>query len=149
MNMQNIVSAGKMMAIVAVLLGAVFCGATLAPYLSCGHGFFDAFKALGTPDPSYPVMFGVVPLYSVLFGVALTVCGVVLLATFGRAAGRPALGTLVLVFGTLTALLGVVAVALVYRSPFSWMTAIVGLAIFIDALCLKIAQSQKRAFSKF
>jgi hypothetical protein len=38
-------------------------------------------------------------------------------------------------------LLGGAAVALAPRDPFSWMMAIVGLAIFIDALCLRISLS--------
>jgi hypothetical protein len=34
---------------------------------------------------------------------------------------------------------GVGAATIVWRNPFSWMMAIVGLAIFIDTLCLRLA----------
>ncbi len=141
MNRQNIISAGKMMAIVVALLGAMFCGAALAPVLG-GGGDLNALSNPTTSGGEW--LFGIAPLYNILFGVTLIVCGLVLTSTFGLAERRPVLATLILVFGTLTALLGILAVAFVYRNPFSWMTGIVGLAIFIDALCLGISLSSSR-----
>lgn len=126
------------MAIVVALLGAMFCGAALTPLIV--RGSLDHIGEVGPAGPGE--MFGV-PLYGVLFGGALVVCGLVLTTAFGLAAKRPALGNLVLVFGTLVAVLGVFAAVVAYHTPFSWMTAIVGLAIFIDALCLRIVLSQK------
>ena len=49
------------------------------------------------------------------------------------------LGTAVLAVGTLVILSGATVMVLAWRDPFSWMMAIVGLAIFIDALCLYIS----------
>ena len=87
-------------------------------------------------------MFGVAPVWNLLSGAVLIVLGLVMMTTFGRAVRHPALATVVLVAASLTALLGVVSVAFVWLNPFSWMTAIVSLAIFIDALCLKLSLSR-------
>lgn len=136
MNRQNIISAGRMMAIVVALLGAMYCGTALAP-LVVGSG-----DGIAGAQVLQPGMFGIAPVWNLLSGAVLIVLGLVMMPSFGRAERHPALATVILVAASLTALLGVVSVAFVWLNPFSWMTAIVGLAIFIDALCLKINLSR-------
>jgi hypothetical protein len=136
MNLQNIVSAGQMMAIVVALLGAFDCGTAYA--LSGGM------------------------VWDMAFGAAFVACGLALTVLFGRVARRSAfetsdstdggnvsgevrllpLGRAILVIGTLVVLLGGGGAAADWSSPFAWMMAIVGLAIFIDALCLHISLSR-------
>ena len=62
----------------------------------------------------------------------------------GSAPRLSSLGGAILVLGTLVFLLGAGGVATDRVDPFSWMMAIVGLAIFIDALCLGISLSSSR-----
>ncbi len=152
-----------MMAIVVALLGAMYCGAALAPLMAGSEGEIaragggiagtevlqPEMPQLETPriavsqlEIMQPGMFGVAPLWGLVSGAVLIVLGLVMMTTFGRAVRHPALATVVLVAASLTALLGVVSVAFVWLNPFSWMTAIVGLAIFIDALCLKLSLSR-------
>ncbi len=124
-----------MMAIVVALLGAFHCGATFA-------------QARGD------MVWNIAP------GIAFVACGLALMVMFGRVARKtsldagadidrsPALpvaplGTAILVVGTLVALLGAVGAVLAWRDPFSWMMAIVGLVVFIDALCLRISLSSR------
>lgn len=122
-----------MMAIVAALLGAFDCGATFAL------------------RPDRMVM-------DIAFGAAFVAGGLALTVLFGRVARRSASGTsdsadggsasgevrllplgkAILIIGTLVVLLGGGGAAADRIDPFSWMMAIVGLAIFIDALCLFI-----------
>ena len=85
------------------------------------------------------VAFCVTPLesYHVALGVAMLVCGVAMVAMFALVARQPSLAIPVLVLASVTAILGIAAVV-VYRNPFSWMAAMVGMAILIDAVCLKI-----------
>ena len=144
MNLQNIISAGRMIAIVVALLGAFNCGAAFALR---GEGM----------------------IWNIVLGAAFVVCGLALMVMLGRIARyadpsgagadaaadaditpcaslpRPVLqGTAILAVGTLVMLLGVVDVSLGWRDPFSWMTALVGIVIFIDVLCLRISLSQFR-----
>ncbi|MDR2891171.1 MAG: hypothetical protein LBV18_06185 [Alistipes sp.] len=130
MNRQNIIAAGRMMAIVVALLGAMYCGVAVAPLIGSDPGLVGMLR---------PGVFGVAPLWSVVSGGVLIVCGLAMMATFGRAERRPSLASVVLAVASLVAAVGIAAVAVVYINPFSWMAAIVGLAIFIDALCLKIS----------
>ncbi len=130
-----------MIAIVVALLGAFNCGAAFALR---GEGM----------------------IWNIVLGTAFVVCGLALMVMLGRVARyvdpatdavadadltpctslpRPAIqGTAILAVGTLVMLLGVVDVSLGWRDPFSWMTALVGIVIFIDALCLRISLSQLR-----
>lgn len=102
-----------MMAIVIALLGAFHCGAT-----------FALDPATMTRD--------------IAFGVVLVACGLALVVLIPFSKRHRGIATAVLAIGTLLALFGVVAVVLNWPDPFSWMLAIVGTAIFIDTLCLKI-----------
>ncbi len=122
MNLQNIISAGRMMSVVLSLLGAIF----------------GVVSFVRIPDG---------PELEMAFGVLLLFCGQALMLLIGRLARkisasdpshRNSLGTATLAVGTLVASLGTASAALAWRDPFSWMFAIVGLAIFIDTLCLKI-----------
>ncbi len=118
----NIISAGKMMAIVVMLFGVLHVASSFAPV----HAELVAGR-LET-----------VPHYSVIAGALLLGMGIALLVLFGMADRKPSLDTPILVIGTLIAICGVLAVALVYKNPFSWMTGILGLAVFINSLCLKL-----------
>lgn len=118
-----------MMAIVVALLGAMYCGAAIAPFMG---------SDLSLAEITTPGVFGIAPLWNIVFGAVLVVCGLVMMTTFRSAEKRRPLAVVVLVAASLVAVMGIVAVAVVYLNPFSWMTAIVGLAIFIDALCYKI-----------
>lgn len=157
MNLSNIISAGRMMAVVLSLLGTIY-GAMAFVQMRDGME------------------------WEITIGVAMLLCGQILMLLFGRltqkmasdtshphspdatdtqlhdnlpqSPGTPGsspadtpcpkpLGTTILVFGTLVMLSGVAGAVMVWRNPLSWMTAIVGIAIFIDALCLRIALSQK------
>ena len=113
MNLQNIISAGRMMSIVLALLGAFRCGAAFA---------------LG----------GETMLWDIALGAALTVCGLALVIMIPRAESRRGMASLTLAVGVLLAFMGAGAVALEWPDPFSWMIAIVGVAIFVDTLCLYI-----------
>ncbi len=113
MNLHNIVSAGRMMSIVVALLGAFHCGAAFA-------------------------MKPATLAWDIALGIAVVACGLVLVVMIPLAERRRGIATAVLVIGTLLAFLGVATVSLDWPDPFSWMLAIVGLAIFIDTLCLKI-----------
>ncbi len=121
------------MAIVIVLFGMLLAGATFTPYIREGI------------VPLLPERFNLPPWFILGCGAALFVCGVALVVMFGKSENDPALGTPILAVGTLVALVGILCAALFYMSPFSWMIAILGLAVFIDALCLKInfAREQK------
>jgi drug/metabolite transporter (DMT)-like permease len=107
-----------MMSIVVALLGAFHCGAAAALH----HD-------------------GMV--WGIALGAAFIVCGLVLVVMFGRAEGRPRLGWPILLVAILSAIIGVVAVMIVPGDPFSWMMCVLGAAIFIDALCLKISLSAR------
>ena len=109
------------MAIVIALLGAMYCGTALAPIVTV-----------------HDMEIGQTPLYNVVFGGILVVCGLVMMPAFGLSEKRRNMDNLALVTASLTALLGLGAIILVYRNPFSWMTAIVSMALLIDAICLKI-----------
>ncbi len=126
----NIISAGKMMAIVVMLFGVLHFAASYAPVQ----------EGLGTLAPG---TFKAVPFYTYLAGALLVFLGGVLLVLFVQAGGKRSLETPILVVGTLIAVCGILSVAFVYRNPFSWMTAILGLAVFIDSLCLKLVDSKK------
>ncbi len=107
MNLQNIISAGRMIAMVVTLMG------TLSPGLM-----------------------QLTLVWNVVFGVAflgLAIAIQILLSWAER------FGTTILVLGSLTLLVGILAVVLTPLSPFAWMTALVALTLFIDTLCLKIA----------
>jgi hypothetical protein len=124
-----------MMSIVMALLGAMFCGAALTPLIGgSGWGGWS-----GWLDASQAGLFGVAPLWNVLFGAVLTICALIMIPAFGRSEKRLSGATIALIISSVTAVFGIVAVALVYRNPFSWMTAVTSLAIFIDAVCLKIS----------
>ncbi len=116
MNLQNIVSAGRMMSIVMALLGTFLCGVS--------------FK------PGAPAMF------MIAFGVTLIIFGLALVVMIPLAERRRGMPTVVLALGTLQATLSV-ATATTEPHPVSWMVAIVAIAIFIDVLCLKIQLSVK------
>jgi hypothetical protein len=135
MNRQNIISAGKMMAIVVSLLGAMFCGAALIPLIGDGLANVDVHQWIDTPQRG---LFGVAPLWNILFGAMIIVCGLVMNPSFGRAERRSGFATLALVAALITLILGLLAVIFVYRNPFAWMTAIVGMAVSVDAICLVI-----------
>ncbi len=77
--------------------------------------------------------------YNIPFGVVLAVLGIAMSVLFGLVDRRPVLSIPILVIATLTAIVGIAAVILVMFNPFSWMIAIVSLAVFIDALCLEIS----------
>ncbi len=124
-----------MISIVVALLGAFNCGAAFA------------LRHEGM-------------VWNIVLGAAFIACGLVLMVLLRRVARyvdpangtdseaafsspRPALlGTAILSVGTLVMLLGVVDVSLGWRDPFSWMTALVGIVIFIDVLCLRISLSR-------
>jgi uncharacterized membrane protein len=76
--------------------------------------------------------------WDIAVGAAFVACGLTLVVLFGRAERSGTHGAAVFAVGIIAMLLGGAAVALALRDPFSWMMAIVGLAIFIDALCLKL-----------
>jgi hypothetical protein len=65
-----------------------------------------------------------------------------MVAMFAVVGRRPVLAIPVLVVSIVAFALGIAAVVL-YGNPFSWMAAIVGTVILIDAICLKISLSQK------
>jgi hypothetical protein len=121
MNLQNIISAGRMISIVAALLGAFHCGAAFAVG---GGGTFAMEGCAGVLD--------------LTFGAAFIVCGLALVIMIPRAAGHAGYAVASLIAGTLVALVGTAAVVLTPHDPFSWMIGTVGLAIFIDTLCLKV-----------
>ena len=126
-----------MMAIVVALLGAFRCGAVFA------------LKHDGTG-------------WNIVFGAMFVVFGLALLVMFRRVAQMMAsgamagtgiakhlprivsLGTAILALGTLTMLSGAAGAVVAWHNPFSWMTAIVGIAIFVDTLCLRISLSLRR-----
>jgi peptidoglycan/LPS O-acetylase OafA/YrhL len=113
MNLQNIISAGRMMSIVVSLLGAFHCGVSVA-------------------------LERVVMALDIALGAGFIACGLVLMVMIPRSQRRCSLAAPILALGTLTMLLGAVAVIISWRDPFSWMMAVLGVAIFIDTLCLKI-----------
>lgn len=110
-----------MMSIVVALLGAVYCGMAIAQI-----------------SVHQQIMLGVEPRYYVIFGVILVASGLVMMPSFGLAQRLRWLGDVVLTAASLTALVGICAIVFVYRNPFSWMTAILSIALLIDAVCLKI-----------
>ncbi len=126
----NIISAGKMMAIAVMLFGVLYFAAAWAPVQ-------EGLEALA------PGTFQAVPYYACLAGGLLLVLGLLLLVMLGKADRKPSLDTPILIAGTLVALCGILSVVLVYRNPFSWMTAILGLAVFIDSLCLKLLKNKE------
>ena len=139
MNLQNIISAGRMIAIVVALLGAFNCGAAFA-------------------------LRGERMVWNIVLGAAFIVCGLALIVMLGHVGRRTdsgtdvgagvdtkatpssprlsLMGTTIFATGTFVMLFGVVDVSLGWRDPFSWMTALVGIVIFIDVLCLRISLSQ-------
>jgi peptidoglycan/LPS O-acetylase OafA/YrhL len=102
-----------MMAIVVALLGAFYCGTTVAL----------------APDDM---------LRGILFGGAFMACGLALVVMIPRSERQPKLAPAVLAVGVLTLFLGVGAAILSWRDPFSWMMAILGLTICIDTICLAV-----------
>jgi peptidoglycan/LPS O-acetylase OafA/YrhL len=102
-----------MMAIVVALLGAFHCGAT---------------AALAREGMEW----------GIVLGGAFIVCGLALVVMIPRSERRRALAAWTLVVGTLTMALGAAAVVIAPSSPFSWMMCVLGVAVFIDTLCLEI-----------
>ena len=132
MHQPNIISAGKMMAYVLTLFGIMQCGATFAPYFQEGIAGLE------------PELFRNMLFYSFMCGGVLIISGVLLTVMFGKAAKSPDFGSPILILGTFVAIYGILSVAFMYRNPFSWMIAILCLAIFIDALCLKLSIDQNK-----
>lgn len=126
MNKANIISAGKMMAIVVMLFGVLYCVAAFVPSIH------ESFGELS------PEIYKALSLCLLIVGGLFFISGVLLEVMFSKAYRNPAVGMPVLILGTLVAVCGIVSLAFIYRNPVSWMTAILGIAIFIDALCLKI-----------
>ena len=121
-----------MMAIVVMLFGVLHCTASFTPGIQEGLGRLA------------PGTFRAVPFFDFITGGLLFVLGLGLLVMFGKAERKSALDTPILIVGTLVAVCGILSVAFVYRNPFSWMTAILGLAVFIDSLCLKLLDRKKK-----
>lgn len=120
---QNIISAGKMMAMVLMLFGVIHSGGAFMPLSQ------ESLIRL------QPQIFRAVMLAG---GAALFACGLCLLILFWKTDKNRALDTPILIAGTLTALCGILFVTFFYLNPFAWMTVILALAIFIDTLCLKL-----------
>lgn len=131
------------MAIVVALLGAFNCGTTVALH----DGESLAWHIV--PGAAF-VLCGLVlmfmlrrPARGVYSGAAFVSSDADAFASFDASHLAP-LGTAILVAGTLVMFLGVADVWLGWHDPFSWMMATVGLAVFIDALCLRISLGQSR-----
>lgn len=112
-----------MMAIVLVLFGAFNCAAAFTPYM----------QHLAMHERS---MTGMIFLFSPVSAVSLMAAGLILLAMFYNVSARPWLSVPISIVGTLVLLYGILSVVYLARSPFSWMMAILGLAIFITTVCL-------------
>lgn len=130
MFQSNIISAGKMMAYVLMMFGVLQCAATFTPYVR-----------EDLPAMSHQIHLSLL-FYSLMSGAIMLFCGILLVVMFGKVAGTPAMGTPVLMVGTFVFIYGILATGFMYRNPFAWMMAILGLAIFVDTLCLKLSFDQ-------
>jgi ABC-type Na+ efflux pump permease subunit len=119
-----------MMAIVTMLFGILYCAASSVPSIIEN---FDEFPS---------GLLRALPCYILIVGILFIISGAGLAAMFPKADDNPALGTPILILGTLIAVCAILSLVFIYRNPVSWMTGILGLAVFIDSLCLKIYLSK-------
>lgn len=112
-----------MMAMVLMLFGVIHTGSAFVPI---------------SQESLIPLLPQTARILSLTGGAALLVCGLCLLVLFLKTDKNRSLDTPILIAGTLAAVCGILFVTFFYLNPLSWMTVILTVAIFIDALCLKL-----------
>jgi hypothetical protein len=129
MKTKTLLSIGKSLAIVILVLGVIHDVATFTPLIK------DGLNSLDVED------FHAVTYFSLMCGTSLILCGIVLLQLLNKVNKYMFLKPTVLTIDAFLVLNGILSVAFMFNNPFAWITLLLNIGMLV--VTIKLIKSSR------
>ncbi len=124
--MKSLITTGKVLAILTIILGIAHEAATFLPVISVGMQGLE-------PEWSRTFTY-----FSLGCGGLLILCGVLFLMLLGRVERHEFLVAPLVAIGAFAAVDGVLAVCFMYANPFAWVVLALGVGLLFAAMAIRL-----------